>query len=74
MSTPTRANVLRFIQSYIDRHTYGPTIREIATGIGRSPSNAQYHVVELAKAGKILKGWHQARSIRLPVSQETAGD
>ena len=62
----TRARVLEYIKSYIERHHYGPTIREIAAGVGCAPSNAQRHVVKLAAAGKIVKGWHQARSIRLP--------
>ena len=80
MSSTTRANVLRFITTYIERHSYGPTIREIAEGVGCATSNAHRHVSNLAKAGKIVKRWHQARSIRLPadasagrVSRETGG-
>ena len=79
MSSQTRTNILRFITSYIEGHTYGPTIREIAEGVDCAPSNAHRHVCQLALSGKITKGWHQARSIRLPqavaptayVSQET---
>ena len=62
----TRARVLEFIKTYIAQHTYGPTIREIAAGVGTAPSNAQRHVVKLAQAGQIVKRWHHARSIRLP--------
>ena len=73
MSSPTRANILRFITTYIERHTYGPTIREIAEGVGCATSNAHRHVSNLAKAGKIVKRWHQARSIRLPTNAVGAG-
>jgi SOS-response transcriptional repressor LexA len=73
VSSQTQTNVLRFIKSYIHRHGYGPTIREIAEGVGCAPSNAHRHVTKLAQAGKIRKRWHVARSIRLPddVSRET---
>ena len=66
MNAQTQANILRFIRSYIERHSYGPTIREIAEGVGCAPSNAQRHVVKLAQTGQIVKGWRKARSIRLP--------
>jgi SOS-response transcriptional repressor LexA len=77
----TQARVLRFIRSYIGRHTYGPTIAEIAEGVGIAKSNAWRHVTELAREGKIVKRWRRARSIRLPatdgeihdVSRETGG-
>jgi len=62
----TRRNVLRFIERYIERHTYGPTIREIAAGVGCATSSAHRHVTGLARAGQIAKAWRRARSIRLP--------
>lgn len=63
--SPTRANVLRFIAAYVERHTYGPTIREIAAGVGCATSSAHRHVDELARAGQIVKAWRRARTIRL---------
>jgi SOS-response transcriptional repressor LexA len=70
----TRANILRFITTYIGRNGYGPTVREIAAGVGTVPSNVQRHVVALARAGKIVKRWRRARSIRLPAKGTSAKD
>lgn len=59
----TRELVLSFVRDYIAENGYGPSIREIARGVGlSSTSSVQRHLENLEAAGKIQRT-NAARSI-----------
>lgn len=62
----TAQRIYDYIRTYIAQYGYGPTIREIAERVNTAPSNAHRHLEKLARAGKIVRRRHVARSIRLP--------
>ena len=50
----TTEKVLEFCKSYIDKHKYAPTVREIAKGVGiASISTVHTHMQRLFKDGRI---------------------
>jgi repressor LexA len=59
-------NILRFMENYVDRHGYPPTIREIgnATGIN-STSVVNYNLNKLMQAGYVERTNRASRGIRL---------
>lgn len=64
--TSSRARVLDFIEAYIEDHGYGPSIRDIAAGVGlASVSSAEYHLHQLEAEGCITRAPKVPRSIRL---------
>ncbi|GAA2608357.1 hypothetical protein GCM10010399_43990 [Dactylosporangium fulvum] len=59
------AAVLAFIAEYQTRHGYGPSLREIAKGVGLSAAqSAQYHIDALVARRQITRTPGIARSIR----------
>lgn len=54
---PRQKVALEFIEVYIDRHGYPPTLKEIALGMGiNSKSTALFHVNALERKGYIEIG------------------
>ncbi len=50
--TPRQAQVLEFINQYLDEHGYPPTVREVAANFGfRSPRAAHDHMKALQRKG-----------------------
>ena len=65
----TRENILQSIVSYIEKHGYAPTVREIGEMTGlKSTSTVQRHLEILRKEGKIESdaGFNSPRAIRVP--------
>lgn len=61
-----RAGVLDFIATYIAANGYGPSLREIAAGVGlASVSSAEHHVAQLETAGLVTRAARVSRSIRI---------
>lgn len=61
-----RDAVLEFVAEFWETHGYGPSMREIATGIGIThPSGAAYHVRILIEGGCLSRIEGIARSIRV---------
>jgi repressor LexA len=67
--TDRQARVLRFIEQYIRRHGYSPSIREIADGLGMTPAGAHYHVQMLKKKNLLTYQPNRIRTITLVKSK-----
>lgn len=61
--TARQEEVLRFICSFIEEHSYPPTMREIAAQFRISPKGAHDHVKALEKKGKIKYDEKRSRTI-----------
>lgn len=72
--TARQAQILRFIRSFIDEHTYPPTMREIAAHFKISPKGAHDHVKALEKKGKIRYDQRRSRTIESVDSDEDKAD
>ena len=60
-----RQRVLDFIKEYTAAHTYPPSVREIAAGVGIGPTTAHYHIKALRGLGYLSQDPHRARSLRV---------
>ena len=63
-------DIIAFINAFIERHSYSPSVREIAEACNiNSPTVAQYHLNILERKGYIRRGHKVFRSITLPDMQ-----
>jgi len=62
--TDRQKKVLDFIVSYVERHGYSPSIRDIARAFHITPRGAMMHLLALEKKGYISRS-RKARSIKL---------
>jgi predicted transcriptional regulator of viral defense system len=54
--TPKQRRIFEYIQSYIDRHRYSPSIREVAAAHGiSSPNGVVCHLAAIEKKGYITR-------------------
>ncbi|KMY69147.1 hypothetical protein AAU61_06450 [Desulfocarbo indianensis] len=64
--TPRQAQVLTFINDYLDEHGYPPTVREVAGHFGfRSPRAAHDHMKALQKKGFLRSTPGKPRTLEL---------
>jgi SOS-response transcriptional repressor LexA len=64
--TPRQREVLVWLADYVDRHGYGPTIREGAAAFGmRSPHGFHAHVLALIRKGWLVDHGRKVRSVRV---------
>jgi repressor LexA len=71
MLTPTQTKTLSFIRDYIHREGFGPTLTEIAAGVGVSSKGSMHKQVQaLAAAGKIRLLPGRKRGIQLVEEEE----
>ncbi|HEY3276751.1 MAG TPA: transcriptional repressor LexA [Syntrophorhabdaceae bacterium] len=69
-TSPTRDNILAFIQEFKTGKDYAPTVREIAEHCAiKSTSVVQYHLDKLEEAGLITRAKKNFRSISLPAAE-----
>ena len=67
--------VLDFIQKFISKNGYSPSIREIGAGIGvDSPSLIKYYLDKLEYMGKLNRGDSKRRIITLPSKDSLQND
>jgi len=70
--TSKQKDTLDFINSFILKHGYSPSLKEIAKFVGtENLSTAQYFVRQLEKKGHLRKASHKSRGIT-PLSQSQA--
>lgn len=62
--TDRQKKVLDFIVSYVEKHGYSPSIRDIAKAFHITPRGAMMHLIALEKKGYISRS-RKARSIKL---------
>jgi repressor LexA len=72
--TPRQKEILAFIQTFVDRHGYSPSLEEIGAHFGFASPNAAFkHLQALEKRGFIRRRQvHAARAIELVPPEEAA--
>jgi len=66
MVSDKQKNILNFINIFIEKHGYAPSIREICLGVNlKSTSTVQYHIEKLIKSGYLQKNYKKSRAITL---------
>lgn len=68
--TKRQEKVLEFIEEYMEKHGYPPSIRDIARKFRITPRGAQIHLIALEKKGYIVRGSGKARAISLTKRRE----
>jgi repressor LexA len=69
MSDSSADSIYAFIAAYWVREGYGPTLREVAAGVGlASVSSAAYHVAKLERAGLVTRRPNSPRTLRIAAS------
>lgn len=63
--TDRQSEVLDFIASYVEKHSYPPTIREVAEHFSVSVKGAYDHVKALEKKGYLRIGENRSRAIEI---------
>lgn len=65
---PDRADrIVSFVEDFIAEHGYGPSFREICSGVGlASPASVTYHVEKLIREGRMTGEYATSRSLRVP--------
>lgn len=62
--TERQKRVLDFVLSYVDKHGYPPSVRDVARAFRITPRGAMIHLDALEKKGYITRG-RKARSIKI---------
>ena len=66
MVSDKQKNILNFINIFIEKNGYAPSIREICLGVNlKSTSTVQYHIEKLIKSGYLQKNYKKSRAITL---------
>ena len=66
MVSDKQKNILNYINIFIEKHGYAPSIREICLGVNlKSTSTVQYHIEKLIKSGYLQKNYKKSRAITL---------
>ena len=66
MVSNKQKNILNFINIFIEKHGYSPSVREICLGVNlKSTSTVQYHIEKLIKSGYLQKNYKKSRAITL---------
>lgn len=63
--TQRQSQILDFIRSFIDEHTYPPTIRQIGSHFSITPKGAHDHIKALARKGHLRFGANASRTIEI---------
>lgn len=73
--TPARKRVLRFVERYIEKHGYAPTLDEIAYGVGLSAiAGVHKHVTRLLADGYLFRAQcSRVRDLRVTGTCLTCG-
>jgi repressor LexA len=80
MLTPRQQQIWEFLVSYVDRHGYPPTVREIGRAVGlASPSTVHAHLANLERAGLLRRDPSKPRALELtgraaPALRRAAGE
>ncbi len=72
--TKRQRELLDFINRYMERHDYAPTLNEIAEHLGLSSlATVHKHLSNLEKKGLIRRDWNRERSIELRRPESRGG-
>ncbi len=67
--TERQKQVLTFIENYIDKHGYPPSVRDVARAFRITPRGAMIHIEALEKKGYLTRS-RKARSIKVKTRTE----
>ncbi len=74
-ASPRQIQILQFIRAYWAEHDYGPTIRDIGTGVGLASTSAvTYQLGLMESAGLIKRNPLLPRTIRLARGASESSD
>ena len=71
--TDRQAQILIFIENFIQENDYSPTLREIAEHFNMSTKGAFDHITALIKKGCIICQAGKSRTIRLKAEKQLEG-
>lgn len=60
-----KTDILNFIQKFSQKKGNFPTIREIGSGIGLTPSSVHYYVQQLKQEHTIITEYKKSRTLHL---------
>ena len=64
MVSDKQKNILNFINIFIEKNGYAPSVREICVGVGlKSTSTVQYHLEKLINSGYLQKNYKKSRAL-----------
>ena len=64
MVSDKQKNILNFINIFVEKNGYAPSVREICTGVGlKSTSTVQYHIEKLINSGYLQKDYKKSRAL-----------
>ena len=64
MVSDKQKNILNFIDIFVEKNGYAPSVREICTGVGlKSTSTVQYHIEKLINSGYLQKDYKKSRAL-----------
>ncbi len=64
MVSDKQKNILNFINIFVEKNGYAPSVREICTGVGlKSTSTVQYHIEKLINLGYLQKNYKKSRAL-----------
>ena len=59
-----KERILNFINIFVEKNGYAPSVREICTGVGlKSTSTVQYHLEKLINSGYLQKNYKKSRAL-----------
>lgn len=61
----TRTKILQFVADWMTANPFGPSVRDIARGVGMSQSGTEYQIQQLLAAGLLERTPRVARSLRV---------
>ena len=71
MVSDKQKNILNFINIFVEKNGYAPSVREICSGVGlKSTSTVQYHIEKLINSGYLQKNYKKSRALTVN-SQKT---
>ncbi|WFE30825.1 transcriptional repressor LexA [Solwaraspora sp. WMMD791] len=73
--TARQRRILEFIRTWVDRHGYPPSVREIGEAVGLvSPSSVAYQLKELERKGFLRRDPNRPRAVDVRPPAESADD
>ena len=64
MVSDKQKNILNFINIFVEKNGYAPSVREICVGVGlKSTSTVQYHLEKLINSGYLQKNYKKSRAL-----------
>ena len=64
MVSEKQKNILNFINIFIKKNGYAPSVREICEGVSlKSTSTVQYHLEKLIQSGLLQKNYKKSRAL-----------